>query len=109
MLTNTEALIIVLVVGVVTAGLRIAPFLIFGGGKTTSDYIIYLGKYLPHAIIAMLVVYCLKSVDFITAPHGIAEIISVIVVSLLHLRWRNTLLSIGVGTVVYMVLIQNFF
>lgn len=68
-----------------------------------------LGQLLPHAIMGMLVVYCLKGVTVTVFPHGIPELISVIAVVLLHLWKRNTLLSVGCGTILYMILVQNVF
>ena len=69
----------------------------------------YLGKVLTPAVIGMLVVYCLKSTPVMTAPHGIPELISVVVTAGLHVWKKNNLLSIGAGTVLYMVLIQFVF
>lgn len=57
----------------------------------------------------MLVVYCLKNVSLIAAPHALPELLSCAVVILLHLWRRNTLLSIGGGTVCYMILVQLVF
>jgi branched-subunit amino acid transport protein AzlD len=57
----------------------------------------------------MLVVYCLRNTTILSAPHGIPELIAVVVVAVLHVWKRNNLLSIGVGTVLYMVLIQTVF
>ncbi len=64
---------------------------------------------LPAAIIAILVVYCLKNVNFLVGSRGVPELAAVLAVILLHLWKRNTLLSIGVGTVVYMFLVQVVF
>lgn len=89
--------------------LRFLPFVIFGNNRETPAFITYLGKVLPYAIMAMLVVYCLKSVSFLSAPYGIPEAIAVAAVVLLHLWKRNTLVSIVGGTVCYMVLIQMVF
>ena len=97
---------IIVVATLVTMATRFLPFLIFGGGKKTPDIIVYLGKVLPYAIMGMLVVYCMKDVAFLEAPYGISELLGCAVVAVLHLWKRNTLLSIGAGTVFYMVLIQ---
>lgn len=99
----------ILVIAVVTFGTRIAPFLLFGKGKATAtpSYIVYLGNFLPPAVIAMLIVYCLKNVDFLASPHGLPEIAGILVVTLLHLWKRNNLLSILGGTIVYMVIVQT--
>ena len=99
----------VVVAALVTAGLRFAPFLIFGKGRKTPALITYLGKVLPFAIMGMLVVYCLKDVSLRNSPHGIPEALGCLIVALLHIWKRNTLLSIGVGTVSYMLMVQFLF
>ena len=100
---------IVAVVALVTAGLRFLPFLIFGEKRTTPPLITYLGQVLPYSIMGMLVIYCLKEVSVLHAPFGIPEAIGCAVVALLHIWKRNTLLSIGAGTVCYMLLVQLVF
>ena len=88
---------------------RFLPFLIFGGKKPTPRYIQYLGKALPGAIFAMLVVYCLRNVTPLTGSHALPELIAIAVTIGLHLWKRQTLLSIAGGTVVYMLLVQLVF
>ena len=102
-------ILMVAVVALVTAFLRFLPFLIFGENRTTPPLIAYLGKVLPFAIMGMLVVYCLKDVTFLSGSFGIPEAIGCAVVALLHIWKRNTLLSIGAGTVCYMLLVQFVF
>ena len=101
-------ILLIVVMSLVTIFLRFLPFWIFGNRKT-PDSIVYLGKVLPYAIMGMLVVFCLKSVSFIVNPHGIPEILACLVVIGLHVYKRNTLLSIVVGTAVYMFLVQVIF
>lgn len=103
------SLIIILLVAVTTFATRVVPFLIFPKGKEIPDVVRYLGKVLTPAVIGMLVVYCLRSATIVEAPHGIPEGAAVLVTAVLHVWKRNNLLSIGVGTVLYMVLIQVFF
>lgn len=105
---DTRALILIIVMSLVTVLIRAIPFIVFNG-KETPEYINYLGKYLPYSIIAMLVVYCIKGVSIIKSPHGLPELISIVIVALLHAWKRNTLLSIVVGTIVYMMLGQMVF
>ena len=105
---TVHSIAIIAVTALVTIALRFLPFIIFKG-KTTPKLIVYLGKVLPYSIMAMLVVYCLKGISFAAAPFGLPEIIAGSVVAVLHLWKRNTLLSIVVGTVLYMVLIQVVF
>ena len=104
-MNNTYALCAILVMALVTALLRFLPFLVMGNKKTPA-YVEYLGKVLPYAVMAMLVVYCLKGIDFTKMPFGLCEIVSVAAVALIHVWKRNTLLSIIAGTVCYMILIR---
>ncbi len=106
---DTHAALIVLVAALVTAATRFLPFLIFGSSRKTPDIIVYLGKVLPYAIMGMLVVYCLKDASFLQYPYGIPEILGCLTVAGLHIWKRNSLLSIGVGTVAYMLLVQLVF
>ncbi|MFR7591649.1 MAG: branched-chain amino acid transporter permease [Longibaculum sp.] len=100
-------LLLIGVIAFVTLLTRLLPFVLF---KNHSNSIIeYLGNVLPFAIMAMLVVYCLKSVDLLSGNHGICEILGVGTVILLHLIKRNTLLSIFGGTIVYMLCVQVIF
>lgn len=106
---NTYLILSILVIAAVTAALRFIPFAVFSANRKTPKIIVYLGKCLPYAIMAMLVVYCLKSVSLLAAPFGLPELIGVLVVVLLHIWKRNTLLSIAVGTACYMMLVQIVF
>ena len=104
---TTRVILIILVVAAVTLALRVLPFIIFGKRKT-PPFMEYLGRYLPYAVMGMLVVYCLKSTTLISAPFGLPEAVSVLVVVVLHTIKRNTLLSIVAGTLCYMILTQLF-
>lgn len=106
---NFYALIQVLVIALVTILLRFLPFLVFPDEKQRPKIITYLGTVLPFSVMAMLVVYCLKSVSLLTWPHGLPEAMAIIAVVVLHLWKKNTLISIFGGTVFYMVLVQYFF
>ena len=97
------------VMALVIMATRFLPFLIFNEHRKTPEIILYLGKVLPCAIMGMLVVYCLKDVSVLTAPYGLPELLGIAVVAGLHLWKRKSLLSIGVGTVFYMVLVQVVF
>ena len=101
--------LMVAVIALVTLFLRSLPFLLFGGKRKTPVFITYLSNVLPYAIMGMLVVYCLRNTNFLAAPHGLPEVIACGAVALLHLWKRNTLLSIALGTVFYMFLVQAVF
>lgn len=106
---NMHGILIVAVISLVTIGLRFLPFLIFNGKRSTPEFVTYLGRILPYAIMGMLVVYCLKGISITAAPYGLPEFIACVAVVLLHLWKRNTLISIVGGTVCYMFLAQVVF
>ena len=103
---NMHAFWIVMICAGVTLLLRALPFMFFGGKGGVPKWIASLGSVLPPAIMAALVVYCLKSVPFGTFADGAYQLIAGAVVVLVHLWKRNTLLSIAVGTAAYMLLIR---
>ena len=96
--------ILIAVMAAVTIFLRGLPFAVFR--EHTPEYITYLGKVLPSAIIGMLVIFCLKEVSIKTAPYGIPELIAAAGVVLLQIWKRNSLISILTGTAIYMILIR---
>ena len=102
-----KAVLLIGVMSLVTIFLRFLPFFVFR--KKTPEYIAYLGKVLPPAIIGMLVIYCLKDISFAAQPFGIPELIAAACVVGLQAWKRNALLSILSGTVIYMLLIQLVF
>lgn len=106
---NCHSILMIGVIALVTAGLRFLPFLIFRDKTPLPKWLTYLSKVLPHAIMGMLVIYCLKDVSVTTSPFGIPELLGCAAVAGLHIWKRNTLLSIGGGTVLYMLLVQLVF
>jgi len=109
MITTAQALILIAILAIGTALTRFLPFIFFPNAKSAPRYIHYLGKMLPAAAISLLVVYCLRYIEFSAAPHGIPEFISIAVVAALHIWKKNTLVSIAVGTIIYMLLVQFVF
>ena len=101
-----QALWIVLVCSAVTLFLRALPFVFFSGKGGVPPRIERLGRALPPAIMAALVVYCLKSVPFGAFGDGAKQLIASAIVVLVHVARRNTLLSIAAGTAAYMLLIR---
>ena len=108
-MTLTQRIITIAMVVLGTMLTRFLPFLLFPAGKPTPKYIRYLGNVLPPAVFGMLVVYCLKNVSIFTGSHAIPEMLSIVLVVLLHLWKRQMLLSIAGGTICYMLLVQFVF
>lgn len=101
-MSSTYIFLALVTSGVVTFAIRLFPFLVLRNQTNLSNRMQFISAVLPQAIITILVVYCLKEISFVNAPFGIPELIAVL------LQWwkENTLLSIFVPTVIYMVLLQ---
>lgn len=121
MLTTTQAIAAIAVMAIVTFLTRALPFLLFDRGDHPPKLVLYLGRVLPPAVIAMLIVYCLKSnilaveanltslLDPAVLNQWLPALLAVAVVVLLHIWKHNNLLSIFGGTILYMVLVQAVF
>ena len=107
--STLHALFLILIMAGGTALLRFLPFILFPSGRKTPKIVTYLGYVLPFAMIGMLVIYCLKDISVLSGTHGLPELLAIIIVIGLHVWRRNTLLSVGVGTVCYMIFIQFLF
>lgn len=101
-----RSVLVVLIMSLVTIALRILPFVVFGGKKETPKMIAYLGKVLPPAVMAMLVIYCLKDTSFSAVSGFIPQLIAAAVVVLSYLWKKNSLISIVLGTAVFMIIIR---
>ena len=101
-----QVAVMVLVMALATLLTRALPFMAFPLGRPTPRYIVYLGRVLPFAVTTMLLVYCLKDVQVFLPPHGLPELAGIVLVAVLFLLFKNSLLSIAAGTVVYMLLVQ---
>lgn len=104
----TRTLIIIAICGGCTFFERALPFLVFGN-RPVPAVIRYLGGLLPMAVMATLVIYCLRGTTFLTPGGFLPQAIACAVVAALHLWRRNSFLSIFGGTVCYMALVQLVF
>lgn len=127
MLTTGQAIAAIAVMAIVTFLTRFLPFLLFDRGETPPKLVLYLGRVLPPAVIAMLIIYCLRNPAVSVSPELVEnmsnrwaavisffvgwapQLISGAVVVLLHAWKRNNLLSIFSGTILYMILVQVVF
>lgn len=127
MLTPAQAIASIAVMAVVTFLTRALPFLLFDRGDSPPKIVLYLGRMLPPAVIAMLIIYCLRS-PALAVPAGLTDglpgivaavagffvawapqLIASAVTVILHIWKHNDLLSIFGGTILYMVLVQVVF
>ena len=104
-----HAMLVILVMGIATLATRILPVLIFGRNRNVPEFILYLGRVVPYTAMGLLIVYCLKDVSVFSGSHALPEIIALAVVGGSYLWKRNSILSVVVGTVVYMILVQSVF
>ena len=104
-----HAIIVIIVMGLAVLATRIVPVLIFGRGEKVPEFILYLGRVVPYTAMGLLIVYCLRDVPVLESPHGLPELISLAVVTLTYLWKRNTILSVVIGTALYMFLVQSVF
>lgn len=86
---------------------RLLPFIIFANGKLPKLVKFY-EKYLPYSLMAILFYYCFASVKFSVYPYGFPEIITLIVIILLHVWKKNVMLSLLLGTAVFLILSRIF-
>lgn len=96
------------VMALATFATRALPFLLLRG-DARQPLVLYLGRYLPPAVMTALVIYSLKDVPFAAVPHGAPQLLAIAVTAGLHLWKRNALLSIGVGTGLFMWMTQSGF
>ncbi len=100
---------ILITIGALAAGVmitRFVPFLLFPENRPVPRVIEYLGAVLPPAVIGLLVVYCLRNVDFLHSNFGLPEMAAIGSICILHTWKKNSLLSIAGGTIIYMILLQ---
>ena len=108
-MSEKQAYLAVLIIALVTAALRFLPFLIFGRGRRVPPMVEKLGGLLPAAVMGMLVVFCLKGTDVTSLEGWVPPLVGCLAVGLSYLWKRNTLISILLGTLSYMFLVQFVF
>ena len=108
-MTQMQAFITIMMCVIGTMITRFLPFILFPENKETPEWVQYLGKVLPLAIMATLVVYCLRGTTFDVVANFIPQIVAVAATVGIHLWKRNTLLSVFGGTAIYMCLVQLIF
>lgn len=108
-LTSIETITIIIVITIGTMITRFTPFILFPEAKKTPEIINYLSNVIPTAMIGLLVIYSLKDVSILKGSHGLPEFISLSFLIMIHLKFRNVLLSIIFSTFIYMMLVQYIF
>ena len=106
-LTQFQTLAMILSVTTGTIITRFLPFVFFPDNKEPPSIIRYLGSVLPPSMMGLLVVYCLRNVTILQVPFGLPELVSIALTAILHKWKRNALLSIGGGTLLYMLIVNG--
>lgn len=101
-----HSVLLIVVSAAITFATRAMPFLLFKGKAVLPKWVLYIGKVLPSAVITVLVIYCLRGTSFASVNGFVPAILGVTCVAGLHIWRRNNLLSIGGGTVIYMLLLH---
>ena len=109
MTDSGHAIIVIAVMGLAVLATRIVPVLVFGRGEKVPEFILYLGRVVPYTAMGLLIVYCLRDMPVLEAPHGLPEIIALAVVTGTYLWRRNTIFSVVIGTALYMFLVQSVY
>lgn len=104
-LTLNQILIATLISAAVIFATRAFPFVLFSK-KDPPAIIRFIEKYIPPMVMAVLLVYCFKDVNFASNPFGLNEIIALYITVMLHLWKSNSMISIFGGTIVYMILVR---
>lgn len=97
--------ITILISAVITFLIRALPFIFFNGSRQMPEKVKKLGEVLPSAIMAVLIVYCLKDSEI--SSNLLCKLVAVVAVAITY-KWKhNTLISILIGTLCYMLLIRG--
>jgi branched-subunit amino acid transport protein AzlD len=105
MTTLTGAIIATALMGLVTLATRAFPFVLFSR-RDPPRALRFVERFIPPMVMAVLVVYCLKSIAWTVWPSGIRELAALALVAVLHIFKKNAMLSIFGGTAFYMILIS---
>ena len=109
MTDTSHAMTVIAVMGLAVLATRIVPVLIFGRGEKVPEFVLYLGRVVPYTAMGLLIVYCLRDMPVLEAPHGLPELIALAAVTLTYLWKRNMIFSVVIGTALYMFLVQSVF
>lgn len=103
--SKTLAITLLLVIG--TQLTRWLPFILFPEHRKVPDFIVFLGQFLPPALMGLLVVYALKNISLTKPPYGIPEIVASSLTLWIYYKKNSLALSILFGTLTYMFLVQG--
>ena len=103
----SRAMIAILGSAAIIFATRALPFILFSKDEPPK-IIRFIEKYTPSLIIAVLITYCFKDIEFSVYPYGIPFYIGVALSVMLHLCFKNTLITVFASTIAYMVALHIF-
>ncbi|MEA2019403.1 MAG: AzlD domain-containing protein [Campylobacterota bacterium] len=104
-MSNNELFLAIIVMTLANFITRVFPFLFFAK-KEPPKIIAFIANSFPPIIMTILIFYTLGNIDFTVAPYGTKELLAILVTAFLHIRFNNYLISIFMGTIFYMILVQ---
>lgn len=104
-MSSYEIYLAIAIMALVNFLTRVLPFIFFSK-KELPEFLLFIGKYFPAVIMTILIIYSIKDVNFSAYPFGLKELGAILFTALLHITLKNYLISIFVGTIFYMGLIQ---
>lgn len=107
-MSRGNAVLVIVLCAAITYFWRVLPFAVFSGKRKMPPVLDSLGKLLPAAVMMILVVYSYRSMMNTDGHTALMMIVAGIVTAVIHLKRRNTILSVFVGTFVYIVLLNWF-
>lgn len=105
-MTRYQIIITIVLAVLGTVLTRCISFVVFPNSQKIPDFVKYLGKVLPFAVMGLLVVFSYKDISFSDPNNVIIKLIASAIVIGLHVYKRNMLLSIAGGTIAYVVMLQ---
>ena len=97
-MTDVQLVAFMVTMATATFLTRFLPFLL-PKSLAESKFVYVANRILPPAILTLLVMYLLKDTKLVGWVNGLPEILTLVVLIVLHTLKRNALLSILVGTV----------
>lgn len=105
MVSDSRALVVIVVISLVTIALRVVPFFALGQ-LSSSAYMKFLGEKMPTGVMILLVGYTVKDQDLTVYPYGLPLVGSLVLAAVMYWKTDNSLLSIGGALALYMILVN---
>lgn len=108
-MSTREVYIAIAIAVAITFFIRMFPLFFFSNRDTIPKIVKDLGVLLPYSMMGLLIIYCLRSMRFDALAGFVPLTVASLVTAGSYLWKRKSILSIVLGTAVYMFLIQQVF